>query len=70
LFGEYIHEERFMLTNILAFSHVLVMLKSLVALRHCAPSSILVSSVLLRGEKEAPKAEAIVMTIQQPLEAY
>jgi hypothetical protein len=29
-----------------------------------------VISILLRGEKEAPKAEAIVMTIQQPFEAY
>jgi hypothetical protein len=33
-------------------------------------SLCLVSSVMLRGEKEAPKAEAIVMTIQQPFEAY
>jgi hypothetical protein len=58
-----------MLTNSLAFRHVLVMKKSCGTARHHR-SLCLVSSVMLRGEKEAPKAEAIVMTIQQPFEAY
>jgi hypothetical protein len=40
------------------------------ALRAIIDPCVISTVVLLRGEKEAPKAEAIVMTIQQPFEAY